>query len=108
MQAESDSPIVVMITAGSRAEAESLAEMLVTRRLAACVQILPEVLSVYRWQGKVERSSEHLLLVKTTHPRFAELEREVKAAHSYDTPEVIAVPVIAASERYLEWLRINV
>jgi periplasmic divalent cation tolerance protein len=46
--------------------------------------------------------------VKTTHPRFAELEREVKAAHSYDTPEVIAVPVIAASERYLEWLRVNV
>ena len=108
MQAESDSPIVVMITAGSRAEAESLAEMLVTRRLAACVQILPEVLSVYRWQGKVERGSEHLLFVKTTQARFAELEREVKAAHSYDTPEVIAVPVIAASERYLEWLRINV
>jgi len=108
MQAESGSPIVVMITAGSRAEAESLAEMLVTRRLAACVQILPEVLSIYRWQGKVERNSEHLLYVKTTHARFAELEREVKAAHSYDTPEVIAVPVVAASEHYLKWLRVNV
>lgn len=82
--------------------------MLVTRRLAACVQILPEMLSVYRWQEKVERSSEHLLLVKTTHARFAELEREVRAAHSYDTPEIIVLPVVAGSEDYLAWLGVNV
>lgn len=108
MQAESDAPIVVMITAGSRAEAESLAEMIVGRRLAACVQILPEMLSIYRWQDGVERSSEHLLLVKTIRARFAELEREVRLAHSYDTPEIIALPIVVGSEAYLEWLKISV
>lgn len=108
MEPEADNAIVVMITAGTRLEAEQLAEMIVERRLAACVQILPEMLSVYRWQGAVERSSEHLLLVKTTHVRFAELELEVRTAHSYETPEIIAVPIVANSEAYLDWLRANV
>lgn len=108
MKAESDAPIIVMITAGSRVEAETLAKTIVERRLAACVQILPEMLSVYRWQGTVQRSSEHLLLVKTMHARFAELEREVRLEHTYDTPEVIAIPVVVGSEDYLEWLSVNV
>ena len=105
MALEADTAIVVMITAGSRAEAEKLAEMLVERCLAACAQVLPEMLSIYRWQGAIERSSEHLLLVKTTYARFAELEREVRDTHSYDTPEIIALPVTTASKPYLEWLR---
>ena len=96
--------IVVLITAGSREEALRLAEMLVGARLAACVQVLPEMESIYHWQGQVERAPEVLLLVKTTAARFTELEREVRALHSYETPEIVALPVTSASAPYLEWL----
>ena len=100
----SDDAIVVFMTAANGEEASRLAEMLVGAHLAACVQILPEIESVYRWQGKIERSSEVLLLVKTTSGKFDELEMEVRALHSYDTPEIVAVPIVAGSAPYLEWL----
>jgi periplasmic divalent cation tolerance protein len=96
--------IIVFMTASNGEEAARLADMLVGAHLAACVQILPEMESVYRWQGKIERAAEILLLAKTTRSKFEELEREVRALHSYDTPEIIAVPVVAGSARYLEWL----
>ena len=96
--------IIVFMTTANREEATRLADMLVGARLAACVQILPEIESVYRWEGKVERQSEVLLLAKSTRDKFAELERQVRAIHSYDTPEIIAVPVIAGSAPYLAWL----
>ncbi len=96
--------IVVFMTAANGEEAARLADMLVGAHLAACVQILPEIESVYRWQGKIERQSEVLILVKTTMSKFEELEREVRALHSYDTPEIIGVPVTAGSAPYLEWL----
>ena len=99
-----DDAIVVFLTAANGEEATRLAEMLVGAHLAACVQILPEIESVYRWQGKIERNSEVLLLAKTTRGNFDELEREVRALHSYDTPEIIAVPVLIGSGPYLEWL----
>jgi periplasmic divalent cation tolerance protein len=98
-------PIVVLITAQNREEAIRLAEMLVGAQLAACVQILPEMESVYRWQGAIERQTEVLLLAKTTKRRFAELEREVRALHSYDVPEIVALPIIAGSPPYLKWLK---
>jgi len=104
MQEADDAAIIVMMTAGSRGEAARLAEMIVGARLAACVQILPEIESVYHWQGEVRRETEFLLLAKTTESRFALLEREVRALHSYDTPEIIALPITAASAPYLEWL----
>ena len=97
--------IIVFMTASNGEEAARLAEMLVGAHLAACVQILPEMESVYRWQGKVERAPEVLLLAKTTRSKFEELEREVRALHSYDTPEIIAVPVVAGSAPYLEWIK---
>ena len=97
--------IVVIMTASNGEEAARLADMLVGAHLAACVQILPEMESVYRWQGKVERAPEILLLAKTTRSKFDELEREVRALHSYDTPEIIAVPVVAGSAPYLEWIK---
>jgi len=100
----SSEPIVVFMTAANGEEATRLAEMLVGAHLAACVQILPEMESVYRWQGKIERQSEVLLIAKTTKAKFDELEREVRALHSYDTPEIIAVPVITGSAPYLDWL----
>ena len=96
--------IIVFMTASNGEEAARLADMLVGAHLAACVQIFPEMESVYRWQGKIERAPEILLLAKTTRSKFEELEREVRALHSYDTPEIIAVPVVAGSASYLEWL----
>ena len=100
----SDDAIVVFMTAANGEEATRLAEMLVGAHLAACVQILPEMESVYRWQGKIERQSEVLLIAKTTRGKFDDLEREVRALHSYDTPEIVAVPIVAGSAPYLEWL----
>ena len=99
-----DDAIVVFMTAASGEEATRLADLLIGAHLAACVQILPEMESVYRWQGQIERQSEILLIAKTTRGRFAELEREVRALHSYETPEIIAVPVFTGSQPYLDWL----
>ena len=96
------------MTAGSREEAARLAEMLVGARLAACVQIMPEMESVYHWQGQIERAPETLLLAKTTQENFAELESAVRALHSYETPEIVALSITAASAPYLEWLTTNV
>jgi periplasmic divalent cation tolerance protein len=104
MREANDVAIVVLMTAGNREEASRLAEMLVGARLAACVQILPEVESIYHWQGAIRRDPEVLLLAKTTEARFPLLEREVRALHSYETPEIIALPITAASAPYLEWL----
>lgn len=101
----SSEPIVVLMTAANREEASRIAEMLVAARLAACVQILPEMHSVYRWQGEVARESEVMLLAKTTLDRFDELDLAVREHHSYETPEIIALPVIAVSEPYLAWLQ---
>ena len=96
--------ILVFMTAATREEASRLAEMLVSKRLAACVQIMPEMESVYRWQGKIERQREVLLIAKTMSSKFAELEREVVGLHSYETPEIVAVPLVAGSRPYLDWL----
>ena len=108
MNATPQDAIVVFITAGNRDEAVRLAEMLVEVRLAACVQILPGVESVYRWQGKIERQNEVLLIAKTLNSKFDELEKEVRAVHSYETPEIVAVPVVSGSGPYLEWLMASV
>ncbi|HEX8472841.1 MAG TPA: divalent-cation tolerance protein CutA [Pyrinomonadaceae bacterium] len=103
-----DAAIVVMMTAGSREEAARLAEMLVGARLAACVQIMPEMESVYRWKGTIMREPETLLLAKTTASCFAELEREVRALHTYETPEIIAIPITEISSPYFDWLTASV
>src|SRR3954465_11230136 len=108
MTEQASEPIVVLMTAGNREEAARLADILVTARLAACVQILPEIESVYHWKGAVERAPEILLLAKTTAENFTALEAAVRALHSYETPEIIALPVTAASAPYLEWLAANV
>src|SRR5713101_3247723 len=97
-------PIVGLMTAANRDEASGIAEIVGTSGLAACVQILPEMQSVYRWKGEVERANEVLLLAKTTSEKFDELDRAVREIHSYDTPEIVALPITAASESYLNWL----
>jgi periplasmic divalent cation tolerance protein len=104
---ESPAAIVVLMTAGSQEEASRLAEMLVGAHLAACVQILPQMESVYRWKGAVHRAPEFLLLAKTTASCFDELEREVRSLHTYDAPEILAVAVTHVSTPYFEWLTSN-
>ena len=108
MNATSEDAIAVFITAANREEAARLAEMLVSKQLAACVQILPEMESVYRWQGKIERQKEVLLIAKTLAGKFAALETEVRGLHSYDTPEIVALPITAGSSSYLAWLSASV
>ena len=100
----SSDAIAVFMTAANGEEATRLAEMLVGSQLAACVQILPEIESVYRWQGKIERQSEVLLIAKTTASLFEPLELEVRALHSYKTPEIVAVPMTTLSLPYRQWL----
>jgi periplasmic divalent cation tolerance protein len=102
------SAIIVLITAGSQIEAATIAEQLISDRLAACVQILPSIESVYWWKGKIERTPEVLLLAKTTQEKFEDLEKSVRSRHSYDIPEILALPVTAGSAPYLEWLVKNV
>lgn len=97
--------LVVMMTASSRDEARSIARRLVEEGLAACCTIAGDVESVYRWEGKVEESAETLVMIKTDAEHFPELERRVRQLHSYDVPEIIALPVVAGSEAYLRWIR---
>ena len=108
MTLKSEEAIVVFMTAANREEAARLADKLVEARLAACVQILPEMESVYRWQGQIERQQEVLLIAKTTLARFDELEKEVRALHSYETPEIVAIPLANGSKPYLKWLKESV
>ena len=97
--------IVVMVTCGSKAEARKIARAVVEARLAACANVLGNpVESIYRWKGKVETAKEVLLLVKSTRKRFAALGREIRRLHSYDTPEIIALPITAGSRVYLRWI----
>jgi periplasmic divalent cation tolerance protein len=96
--------LVVLVTAANLEEASRIADALVGGRLAACVNILGGIESVYRWEGKVARDSEVLMIIKTTDDHYAELEAQVRALHSYTTPEVIALRIEHGSEAYLKWL----
>ena len=96
---------VVLVTCSSIVEARRIANRVVRKRLAACVNVvLGPVHSIYRWKGRVENAREVLIIAKTTAKRLAELEREVKRLHSYDVPEFIALPISAGSRDYLGWL----
>ena len=101
--------IVVLVTCGSKKEARSIAQSLVERRLAACVQeIGVPVRSTYRWKGKVEVAKEVLLLIKTSRTRFAALKKVVQELHSYELPEIIALNIENGSREYLDWITSNV
>ena len=96
--------LLVLTTAGNHEEAQKIARALVDRRLAACVNIVPGIESVYRWQGAVESAQEWLLIVKTTAAAFERVRDAIKELHSYDLPECIAVPIERGSAQYLAWL----
>lgn len=97
--------ILVLATAGSEAEAETIAKALVEERLAACVNIVSPLRSIYRWEGKIADDREWLLVIKTQAERFLDLETKIQALHSYQVPEVIALPIVQGAEGYLRWLR---
>lgn len=97
--------IVVLVTCGSEEEARSIARELVHNRSAACVNILANpVRSIYRWKGSVEEAEERLLIIKTTRRHFRGVQSAIARLHSYEVPEVIALPITAGSKDYLEWL----
>ncbi|HVB98671.1 MAG TPA: divalent-cation tolerance protein CutA [Candidatus Dormibacteraeota bacterium] len=97
--------LVVLVTCANLREANRIAQTLVGERLAACVNVQKSpVASVYRWQGKVERAREILLLAKTSARLFPRLERRVRQLHSYQTPEIMALPIAAGSRAYLNWI----
>jgi periplasmic divalent cation tolerance protein len=98
---------VVLVTVPSRDAGEAMAEALVGEQLAACVNIIGPIRSIYRWQGEICRDDEQLLLIKTTTDRFAALAARVRALHTYDNPEVIALPVEQGAAAYLDWVVAN-
>ncbi|KPK01764.1 MAG: hypothetical protein AMK71_04415 [Nitrospira bacterium SG8_35_4] len=101
----SNGEIVCYITAPNEAEAVKIARALVEDRLAACANIVKNVRSIYTWDGAIEDEAEVLMIVKTQKSLFHKLSEKVKEVHSYDVPEVIALPIIDGSEEYLQWLR---
>ena len=101
----SNGEIVCYITAPNEAEAVKIARALVENRLAACANIVKNVRSIYTWDGAIEDEAEVLMIVKTQKSLFHKLSEKVKEVHSYDVPEVIALPIIDGSEEYLQWLR---
>jgi len=99
--------IVVLSTCSSEAEAEKLARLLVEAHLAACVNIVPRMRSYYRWQGAIEVSEECLLVIKSTRALFESLRAAVAKAHSYEIPELVALPIVEGSPDYLQWMDAN-
>jgi len=100
--------LLVLSTAGSPHEAKRIAENLLRRRLAACVNLISKIQSHYWWRGKIENSTETLLLIKTTAARLENLTGTLKKLHSYDLPEIIALPIWGGDQVYLKWLKKSV
>ncbi len=96
--------IVVLSTAGSAEQAEKIASRLLENKLAACVNIVPTVQSIYRWKGKVWKDIEQLLIIKTTSALFDKVRKKIKRIHSYELPEIIALPIEKGDESVLKWI----
>ena len=95
---------IILTTVSAVKEGESIANILVEKQLASCVNIIPNISSVYQWEGQIQSESEVLLLIKTTKDLEAEVYREVQNVHSYDTPELITLPITNGSDAYLDWM----
>jgi periplasmic divalent cation tolerance protein len=97
-------PIVVLVTCPNQGEAETIATAILDQKLVACVNFLPSVESWYWWEGKIHRDPEILLVMKTQEDRFPLLESVIRQNHSYAVPEIIAIPIVYGSVKYLEWI----
>jgi periplasmic divalent cation tolerance protein len=102
-----DEVLVVYCTCPNEESGQKIADRLVGDRLAACVNLIPGLRSTYRWKGEVQRDAECLLVVKTRQSRFAAMQDAIRDCHPYELPEVIAVPVVAGSKQYLDWVLEN-
>jgi len=100
-------PIIVLVTAPSREEAEKIVQRLLEEKLIACANIISPLHSLFWWQGKIDQAQEHLILMKTRRDLFEKLTEIVKSLHSYTVPEIIAIPIIEGSADYLAWLNEN-
>ena len=108
VRAAASSSVVVLVTCPTRASARRIAEHVVRRHLAACVNLVPGVESVFWWQRRVDRAREVLLLMKTTARRFDQLQRAILSLHPYHVPEIIALPIVKGHTPYLRWVRTSV
>ncbi len=99
--------IVVFVSTANRAEAEKIANQLLSAKLVACANILPQITSLFSWEGKICREEETLIILKTRKALFESAAEAIKAHHSYRVPEIIALPLVAGSKEYLNWLRDN-
>ncbi len=100
-------PLVVYCTCPDQATAERIAETMVNERLAACVTITPGLISIYRWQGQIQRDAEVLLIIKTRSAVYPLLEARIHDLHPYQVPEIIALPVQMGAATYLDWIADN-
>jgi len=96
--------IQVFTTTETKENAERIAETLVEKKIAGCVQIVGPITSIYRWKGKIEKAEEWLCLIKTKAKLFDEVEKTIRQMHTYETPEIISMPITAGSKKYLQWL----
>ena len=99
-----DDPIIIQITTSSEKEAESIGRILIDEKLAACFQIVPAIRSLYRWKGAVCDDTEFLAIIKSRHCFLKKVIDRVKEIHSYEVPEVVAIPIIGGSEEYIKWM----
>ena len=97
--------LIVLCTAGSIEEAKKISYTLIEKKLAACCSILPEIISIYPWEKKVEEKKEILLVIKTLEKNYETLEKEIKMIHSYTIPEIIAINIDNGSKAYLDWVK---
>ena len=96
--------VQVLTTAEVKSQAEKIAETLVDKEMAGCVQIVGPITSIYRWKGKIEKAEEWLCLIKTKAELYDEVEKTIRQNHTYETPEIISMPITAANKKYLKWL----
>ena len=101
-------PLAVCTTSPTEASARQIAELAVAERLAACAQVGGPLASVFWWNGSIDRANEWICILKTTQGKFAALEARIRSLHSYEVPEIIAIPIVAGSAAYLEWIRASV
>lgn len=99
-----DKFVIILVTCASKAEARKIRDVLLKKRLAACGNIIDGVDSKFWWQGKIDSAREVLLILKTSIANFKRIEKEIKRIHSYEVPEIIALPIVAGSEEYLSWI----